>query len=71
MKILFIIISLMYFSSGTILKAQDADTDPRGNIAFGIKAGLNYSNVWDEKVRPNIKRRNKDIRGAHFNIYCV
>ncbi len=31
------------------LTAQDADVDSRGNFAFGIKAGMNYSNVWDEQ----------------------
>jgi hypothetical protein len=34
---------------GGTLKAQDADVDPRGNFAFGIKAGLNCSKVWDEQ----------------------
>jgi hypothetical protein len=33
----------------TILKAQDEDVDLRGRFEFGIKAGANYSNVWDEK----------------------
>jgi hypothetical protein len=31
------------------LQAQDADVDPRGTFTFGLKAGLNYSNVWDER----------------------
>ncbi|HTL83139.1 MAG TPA: porin family protein [Bacteroidia bacterium] len=33
----------------TVLKAQDDDVDPRGKFQFGMKAGMNYSNVWDEK----------------------
>ena len=49
MKKSFIIIGLMFFSIGLTLKAQDSDTDPREEFAFGIKAGLNRSNVWDEK----------------------
>src|SRR6185436_19715986 len=47
-----LIITISVFSllmSPTLLKAQDSDVDPRGNFAFGIKAGANYSNVWDEK----------------------
>ncbi len=44
-----IIICLMLISSGITLNAQDADTDNRSNLTFGIKAGLNYSNVWDEQ----------------------
>jgi hypothetical protein len=31
------------------LLAQDATTDTRGVVTFGVKAGLNYANVWDEK----------------------
>ena len=34
---------------GTTLSAQNTATDPRNTVAFGIKAGLNYSNVWDEQ----------------------
>ncbi|CAN5145150.1 hypothetical protein BH09BAC5_BH09BAC5_28300 [soil metagenome] len=33
----------------TAIHAQSSDTDPRTTFAFGIKAGANYSNVWDEK----------------------
>ncbi len=50
MKKSIITIGILCFSMGTtVLKAQDADTDPRGKFQFGVKAGLNYSNVWDEK----------------------
>ncbi len=31
------------------LSAQTSDTDQRSEFVFGIKAGANYSNVWDEK----------------------
>lgn len=44
-----IIICLMLLSSGITLNAQDANTDNRSNLTFGIKAGINYSNVWDEE----------------------
>jgi hypothetical protein len=30
------------------VSAQDSE-DPREDFAFGMKAGLNYSNVWDEE----------------------
>jgi len=49
MKKLIIAISLITLSLGATLKAQDAGVDPRGIFAFGIKAGLNRSNVWDEQ----------------------
>ncbi len=41
------ILSLLLASQSLI--AQEADVDSRGNFAFGIKAGMNYSNVWDEQ----------------------
>jgi hypothetical protein len=47
-----LIIAVSLFSSfiGVAeLRAQDADNDPRGEFAFGMKAGMNYSNVWDEQ----------------------
>lgn len=49
MKKSFIIISSMCLFLGTVLNAQNPDTDPRENLSFGIKAGLNHSNVWDER----------------------
>lgn len=45
----FIIIGLAFLAFGTTTKAQDSSTDSRTDFAFGIKAGLNYSNVWDEE----------------------
>lgn len=41
-----VVLSLMF---GTIATAQDDDKDPREQFTFGVKAGINYSNVWDEK----------------------
>lgn len=50
MKKIIIAISVLCVSFGTTtLKAQDADEDPRGDFSFGMKAGMNYSNVWDEQ----------------------
>lgn len=49
MKKLIIIISVLSMGVMTSLKAQDADTDSRGDFIFGMKAGVNYSNVWDEQ----------------------
>jgi hypothetical protein len=48
-KKIMIISGLLFLGLGTRVKAQDADKDPRGNVTFGIKGGLNSSNVWDEK----------------------
>ena len=45
----FIIIGTMCLCVGPTLKAQNPDTDQRTTMQFGIKAGLNYSNVWDEQ----------------------
>jgi hypothetical protein len=49
MKKSFIIISSLCFFLATTLVAQTTDTDPRENLSFGIKAGINHSNVWDEQ----------------------
>lgn len=49
MKKSFIVVGLIYLSLGMRLEAQNADIDSRGNLAFGVKAGLNSSNVWDEQ----------------------
>ncbi|HLP14428.1 MAG TPA: porin family protein [Flavobacteriales bacterium] len=43
-----IAVSLLYFGTGA-LNAQNPDKDPRETLTFGIKAGGNYSNVWDEQ----------------------
>ena len=48
MKKVFIITGLMLLSLGLTLKAQNSGADHRENLEFGIKAGFNYSNVWDE-----------------------
>jgi hypothetical protein len=48
MKKSIIIISLMCFTPGVTLNAQDSGTSAEEGT-FGIKAGLNHSNVWDER----------------------
>ena len=35
--------------STTALQAQTSDTDTRQKFVFGMKAGTNFSNVWDEE----------------------
>lgn len=49
MKKSFIIISILFFSIGITVNAQNSETDQRENLSFGVKAGLNYSNVFDAK----------------------
>lgn len=49
MKKSILLLSLIYITLGSTLRAQTSDADPREKLAFGIKAGLNYSNVWDEQ----------------------
>jgi hypothetical protein len=44
-----IIICLIGLSLGATVQAQDASIDPREKFTFGLKAGLNHSNVWDEQ----------------------
>lgn len=50
MKTLIVSISvlLLTLQSNNVI-AQSSDNDARESLAFGIKAGINYSNVWDEK----------------------
>jgi len=43
------LIGLALLAFGTQLNAQSSDTDPREVFGFGVKAGVNYSNVWDEE----------------------
>ncbi len=49
MKRSFIITCLLSLPIGMTLSAQDEETDPRELFAFGVKAGINSSNVWDEQ----------------------
>lgn len=49
MKTTLFISCLFFFFTASPLVAQDSDLDAREKFTFGIKAGINYSNVWDEK----------------------
>lgn len=40
---------LALLSFGMTLQAQDEESDPREEFSFGVKAGINSSNVWDEQ----------------------
>ena len=46
MKKLFFILLVGSFTTSTLL-AQSTDSDKRSNISFGIKAGANFSNVYN------------------------
>lgn len=49
MKKQIIVLSTLFLSFGATTMAQNADLDPREALQFGIKAGVNRSNVWDEQ----------------------
>ena len=48
MKKLFFILLVGSFTTSTLL-AQSTDSDKRSNISFGIKAGANFSNVYNSE----------------------
>lgn len=50
-KSLIIICALLFSFSNTLLAQgeNDDNIDMREKLTFGIKAGINYSNVWDEQ----------------------
>src|ERR1035441_1494519 len=47
-------------------KAQDADIDPRGKLAFGLKAGVNRSNVYDATGQNFIANPKMGFAGGVF-----
>lgn len=47
MKLVLITASIVCMSLGTALIAQNSNADKRETITMGLKAGLNYANVWD------------------------
>lgn len=49
MKRKMIALGLIALCFGPMLNAQETDSDPREKFSFGIKAGINSSNVWDEE----------------------
>jgi len=44
-----VILSIVMLSILTTVFAQSSDSDSRNMLTFGVKAGVNYSNVWDTK----------------------
>lgn len=46
-KIILLLVAIIFIATNT--RAQDSGTDSRENFQFGLKAGLNYSNIYDEK----------------------
>lgn len=49
MKVHFILSAVLLLSSAAAVQAQTSDTDTRQRLVFGVKAGTNFSNVWDEE----------------------
>ncbi|MFM2019157.1 MAG: hypothetical protein RL007_2813 [Bacteroidota bacterium] len=50
MKNITIVLSVLcIIAATTALQAQTSETDRRDKFSFGVKAGANYSNVWDEQ----------------------
>ncbi|MGM0613136.1 MAG: porin family protein [Bacteroidota bacterium] len=47
MKKLKILAAVIFMSITSMGMAQDGEIDNRGNLQFGLKAGLNYSNVYN------------------------
>ena len=67
MKTTIITIGLILFLfSGTTLRAQDSDNDSREKFSFGVKAGLNHSNVWDEQGQSFIAKSKFGFAGGLF-----
>lgn len=49
MKTIKILTTIAFMSVTGILVAQDRETDNRENVQFGLKAGSNFSNVYDSR----------------------
>lgn len=49
MKTIKVLATLAIISVASLAVAQDGETDNREDFRFGLKAGANYSNVYDEK----------------------
>lgn len=62
-----IAVALMLMS--TLAIAQSGETDNREDLRFGIKAGLNYSNVYDSKTDDfNADSKFGFVGGAYLSI---
>lgn len=44
-----LMMSIIMLSIGVTVFAQNRESDERNLLTFGVKAGMNYSNVWDTK----------------------
>ncbi len=69
MKKIKILLSAALMTMTSIGIAQEVSTDGRDKIHFGIKAGTNYSNVYDEKSDEfNADAKFGFVGGAFFSI---
>ncbi len=59
-------VCLLSLSFGLTLKAQQTSAEAREDLIIGIKAGLNYSNVWDEKGQDFIASPKAGFAGGIF-----
>lgn len=50
MKHIKILVAIAFLSVTSIVIAQDEETDNREKLQFGLKAGLNYSNVYNSNT---------------------
>ncbi|MHB8262006.1 MAG: porin family protein [Bacteroidia bacterium] len=66
MKKSMIIIATIVFSIVSNSKAQEADVDPRGKLAFGLKVGVNKSNVYDATGQNFIANSKMGLAGGAF-----
>ena len=66
MKKTIIIIATIITSLVSVAKAQDADLDARGKLAFGLKAGVNRSNVYDASGGNFIANAKMGFAGGAF-----
>lgn len=44
-----VVATVVLLSTTTAINAQNSNSDKEGSLRIGIKAGLNYSNVYDER----------------------
>lgn len=50
MKVFRILLTIAFMSGAGIAVAQSGETDNREKLRFGLRAGLNYSNVYDSQT---------------------
>jgi hypothetical protein len=69
MKKSFIVIiwlSFVFTVLETTVNAQESDKDLRESLGIGVKAGVNYSNVWDEQGEDFVADGKLGIAGGVF-----